>query len=137
MLGGRGFLLSDGRFTTIDRPGSRFTVPSRIDDRGRIVGGYGDPNRDNGRGFLWDDEALTTIVAPGERTDTLAYDINDRGDIVIPADGTVLRLREIACGHPTEPDSSPTASPVEIATLSSHNARAVALRVIASPERLG
>ena len=52
MLGGRGFLLSHGRFTTIDRPGSRFTVPSRIDDRGRIVGGYGDPNRDNGRGFL-------------------------------------------------------------------------------------
>jgi hypothetical protein len=70
--------------------------------------------------------ARTTIVAPGERTDTLAYDINDRGDIVIPADGTVLRLPEIACGHPTEPDSSPTASPVEIATLTSHNARAVA-----------
>ena len=60
-------------------------MPSRIDDRGRIVGGYGDPNGVNGRGFLWDDGAFTTIVAPGERTDTLAYDINDRGDIVIPA----------------------------------------------------
>ena len=105
-----GFLRSGGRFTTIDRPGSRVTVPSRIDDRGRVVGGYGDQNAANARGFLWDDGDFTTIVAPGDRTDTLAYDINDRGDIVIPADGTVLRQPEIACGRPTAPDTSPTAS---------------------------
>jgi hypothetical protein len=99
--GRRGFLLSDGRFTTIDRPGAPFTVASRIDDRGRIVGAYGDENEVNTHGFLWDGGSFTTIMVPGERTDTIAYDINDRGDIVVPADGTVLRQPEIACGRPT------------------------------------
>jgi len=102
-----GFLMSAGRVTRIDRPGARFTVPSRIDDRGRVVGGYGDPKAAGARGFLWDDGDFTTIVAPGVRTDTLAYDINDRGDIVIPADGTVLRQPKTACGRPTAPDVSP------------------------------
>lgn len=107
----RGFLLSDGRFTTIDQPGSSFTLPSRIDNRGRIVGGYGDPNGVNTRGFLWEDGDYTTIVAPGERTDTVAHDINDRGDIVIPADGTVLRQPETACGRPTAPAAISLSTP--------------------------
>jgi uncharacterized membrane protein len=106
----RGFLLSNGRFTRIDQPGSSFTVPSRIDNLGRIVGGYLDPNGVNSRGFLWRNGNYTTIVAPGERTDTVAHDINDRGDIVIPADGTVIRQPETACGRPTAPASPPTTS---------------------------
>ncbi len=52
----------------------------------------------NSRGFLWSNGTHTTIVVPGERTDTVAHDINDRGDIVIPADGTVIRQPETACG---------------------------------------
>ena len=106
----RGFLLSNGRFTRIDQPGSSFTVPSRIDNLGRIVGGYLDPNGVNSRGFLWRNGNYTTIVAPGERTDTVAHDINDRGDIVIPADGTVIRQPETACGRPTAPASPSTTS---------------------------
>jgi hypothetical protein len=50
-------------------------------------------------------------VAPGERTDTVAHDINDRGDIVIPADGTVLRQPETACGRPTAPAAISLSTP--------------------------
>jgi uncharacterized membrane protein len=99
----RGFTLRNGRFTKIDLPGSLFTLPSGNDNRGRIVGGYLDPNGVNGRGFLWENGRYTTIVAPGERTDTIAFDINDRGDIVIPADGNLYRQPEVACGRPTTP----------------------------------
>jgi hypothetical protein len=57
----------------------------------------------NSRGFLWSNGTHTTIVVPGERTDTVAHDINDRGDIVIPADGTVIRQPETACGRRLAP----------------------------------
>jgi uncharacterized membrane protein len=110
----RGFALRDGRFTMIDPPGSLTTLPSGIDNRGRIVGGYLDPNGVNGRGFLLEDRRYTTIVAPGERTDTIAFDINDCGDILIPADGTLYRIPEIACGRPTipaDPAAPPAAGP--------------------------
>jgi uncharacterized membrane protein len=106
----RGFLLSEGSFTEIDPPGSLFTLPSGINNRGHVVGGYLDPNGVNGRGFLWRDGNYTTIVAPGTRTDTVAVAINDRGDIVIPADGTLYRLPEVACGQPTIP-TNPAADP--------------------------
>jgi hypothetical protein len=59
----RGFALRNGHFTKIDPPGSLFTLPSGIDDSGRIVGGYLDPNGVNGRGFLWNNGRYTTIVA--------------------------------------------------------------------------
>ena len=111
---GRGFALRDGRFTTIDPPGSLTSLPSGIDNRGRIVGGYLDPNGVNGRGFLWENGTYTTIVAPGERTDTVAIATNDRGDIVIPADGTVYRQPEIACGRPTVPPA-PAPAPAPMA----------------------
>ena len=101
----RGFLLRKGRFTPIDPPGSLFTLPSGIDNRGRVVGGFLDPNGINGRGFLWKQGRYTTIIAPGVRTDSIAVDINDRGEILIPADGTYYRLPEIACGRPTVPAS--------------------------------
>jgi uncharacterized membrane protein len=110
----RGFTLRSGRFTKIDPPGSLTTLPSGIDNRGQIVGGYLDPNGVNGRGFLWKNGRYTTIVAPGERTDTIAFDINDRGDIVIPADGNLYRQPEIACGRPTirtSPGEAPDPGP--------------------------
>jgi uncharacterized membrane protein len=98
-----GFLLSRGRFTEADPPGSLTTLPSSIDNRGRVVGGYLDPNGVNARGFQWTDGRYTTIVAPGDRTDTIALANNDRGEILIPADGTYYRLPEVACGRPTLP----------------------------------
>jgi uncharacterized membrane protein len=107
----RGFLLDDGQFTEIDPPGSLFTLPSGIDNRGRIVGGYLDPNGINGRGFLWNDGEYRTIIAPGTRTDTIALAINQRGDILIPADGTYYRQPEIACGKPTRPPNPEQVTP--------------------------
>jgi hypothetical protein len=62
------------------------------------------------RGFLWRKGRFTTIIAPGERTDTVALDINDRGEILIPADGTYYRVPEVACGRPTIP-SGPAETP--------------------------
>jgi hypothetical protein len=53
-------------------------------------------------------------VAPGERTDTIAFDINDRGDIMI-LQGTLYRLPEIACGRPTvltSPSTAPAPAPM-------------------------
>ena len=99
----RGFLLDHGTFTEIDPPGSLTTLPSGIDNHGEVVGAYLDPNGINGRGFIWNDGRYTTIVAPGTRTDSIALAINDRGDILIPADGTYYRQPEIACGKPTTP----------------------------------
>jgi hypothetical protein len=52
-LARRGFLLNDGQFTEIDPPGSLTTLPSGIDNRGRVVGAHLDPNGINGRGFIW------------------------------------------------------------------------------------
>ena len=112
----RGFLLDDGQFTEIDPPDSLTTLPSGIDNRGRVVGGYLDPNGINGRGFIWDDGSYRTITAPGERTDSIALALNDRGDILIPADGTYYRLPEIACGKPTTPASPDEATPSSAGT---------------------
>jgi uncharacterized membrane protein len=106
-----GFLLSRGRFTELDPPGSLTTLPSSIDNRGRVVGGYLDPNGVNARGFLWTDGRYTTIVAPGDRTDTIALANNDRGEILIPADGTYYRLPDVACGRPTLPAGAAAPAP--------------------------
>ena len=123
----RGFVLSEGEFTRIDPPGSLTTLPSGIDNRGRVVGAFLDPNGINGRGFLWDDGEYRTIVAPGDRTDSIALAINDRGDILIPADGTYYRQPEIACGKPT------TGTPAEAATLSADEiGRSTASQTIAA-----
>jgi Domain of unknown function (DUF4062) len=47
----RGFLLSQGSFTTIDFPGAIATFPDHINPAGEIVGGYADAN-DVIHGFL-------------------------------------------------------------------------------------
>jgi hypothetical protein len=77
-----GFIWDDGRITSFDVPGSTLTVPTHVNDRGDISGGYRDAD---GRqhGFLLRRGRYTTIDAPG-RTDTIAWGLNDRGDLVIP-----------------------------------------------------
>jgi probable HAF family extracellular repeat protein len=79
-----GFLLDRGRFTTFAVPGAQTTVPSRINDRGQIVGfstgDLADPTTI--RGFLRDTRGrITTISRPGAAF-TAVLGINNRGQIV-------------------------------------------------------
>jgi probable HAF family extracellular repeat protein len=75
-----------GGFTTIDLPGAKATVASRINDRGQIVGRYYQAAPFRGpdarsRGFLLDRSKLTRIDVPGA-AQTQAVGINNRGQVV-------------------------------------------------------
>src|SRR5437016_3873284 len=67
-------------FTTIDVPNSQGTGANRINDRGQIVGNYGDVS---GRplGFLLSGGTFTTIDVPNS-DGTDANGINNQGQIV-------------------------------------------------------
>jgi hypothetical protein len=76
-----------GRFTTIDLPGARATVVSRINDRGQVVGRYyqAAPFRPPGskmRGFLLDRGKVTRIDVPGA-AETQATGIDSLGRRVV------------------------------------------------------
>jgi uncharacterized membrane protein len=83
-----GFVLDKGRFTRFDVPGSVFTQPFGINNRGEISGGYYDAA---GRmhGFLLSNGKFRRLDVPG-RSGTLAIDVNDRGEVVIPDPNTGL-----------------------------------------------
>jgi probable HAF family extracellular repeat protein len=86
-----GFLReADGVFKSIDFPGARRTQPFGINNLGQIVGEYVDQNG-RSHGFLWNNGVFTTIDAPGPvGTSTIAFDINDSGQIVgIPFTGSI------------------------------------------------
>jgi hypothetical protein len=89
-----GFLWERGRFTRLDVPGSIWTQPFGINDRGEISGGYYDPTG-NQHGFVLRKGKYTTIDAPRPLDDfsngNIAWGINDRGEVVIP-DPTVALL---------------------------------------------
>jgi uncharacterized membrane protein len=83
-----GFLLSKGKFTTIDFPGASATAARGINSEGDIVGLYClqglVPTLCNGtglHGFLLSKGAFTTIDVPGAAY-TTADGINPEGDIV-------------------------------------------------------
>jgi uncharacterized membrane protein len=84
-----GFLWDAGQFLTIDVPfsGARSTAPSGINNVGQIVGFYFDnnatPSFPNGHvhGFLYDNGIFTSFDFP-DAVETLAFDINDSGQIV-------------------------------------------------------
>ncbi len=67
------------QFTSIEMPGSRFTVASDINSRGQIVGVYADGSGDHG--FLLDRGNFTTIDIPGA-SDTYISGINNSGVII-------------------------------------------------------
>ena len=67
-------------FTQIDFPGAVATVVFGLNDRGQIVGFFGDAPSVL-HGFLLDNGVFTQIDLPGAKL-TKAYGINDRGQIV-------------------------------------------------------
>jgi uncharacterized membrane protein len=89
-----GYMWDDGRYTRLDVPGARATVAEDIDNRGQIVGDVKDA-AGRIRGFLRTRGTYTLVDAPGDRTDSIAIHTNDRGDILIPAPGTIEAVSNI------------------------------------------
>jgi uncharacterized membrane protein len=79
--GGCGFLYSDGTFTTLTGPpGSIFTIAYGINNKGQIVGAYGDPSFPSM--FLYSRGTYTTLSnPPGAGPGTYAVGINNKGEI--------------------------------------------------------
>jgi len=83
-----GYMWDDGRYTRLDVPGARATAADDINNRGQIVGDVKDA-AGRIRGFLRTRGSDTLIDGPGDRSDSIAIHTNDRGDILIPAPGTI------------------------------------------------
>jgi hypothetical protein len=79
--GSHGFLLSHGQYTTIDDPNGLNSVVTGINDRGQIVGSYGDSSGAV-HGFLLSHGQYTTIDDPNAFSSTFVHGINDSGQIV-------------------------------------------------------
>jgi probable HAF family extracellular repeat protein len=93
-----GFLYDNGRFTTIDHPdasdsarsgacdGMGFAASAAfgIDNRGRVVGQYVDPAGVL-HGYLWERKRGFRTIDPPRGAGSVAVDINDRGQILLPA----------------------------------------------------
>jgi len=75
----RGFLLSDGDYTTLDVPGASSTSAWDINDAGQIAGSYVVGGVTHA--FLFSDGAYATIDVPGASR-TMPRGINDAGAIV-------------------------------------------------------
>jgi len=84
-LGVRGYLCSNGGFSSIQVPGATFTGPEGLNARGDIAGYYrlGDPPSWQSHGFVWfkSDPEPISIDFPGG-TETRAHGINARGEVV-------------------------------------------------------
>jgi uncharacterized membrane protein len=77
-----GFLLHDGRYTTLNVPGrGNQTFPYRINAGGDIVGFYSGP-RNATHGFVLHDGTYTTFNDPLATGGTSGFGINNVGDIV-------------------------------------------------------
>jgi probable HAF family extracellular repeat protein len=112
-----GYLYHKGRFTRIDPPGAaevaRFatTAPFGINNRGQVVGQYVDPAGVL-HGYLWEPKrGFRSIDPPGGATNactevpdggrfcgTIAADINDPGQILLPAPSAYFKARVVPIG---------------------------------------
>jgi probable HAF family extracellular repeat protein len=112
-----GYLYDKGRFTRLDPPGAadvaRFatTAPLGINNRGQVVGQYVDPAGVL-HGYLWEPKGgFTTIDPPGGAgtfcaqipnlgrvCGTIAADINDRGQILLPTPAGFYKGRVVPIG---------------------------------------
>jgi uncharacterized membrane protein len=77
-----GFVWEDGRFRTLDVPGSTYTQAFGINNRGQIVGGYRD-SAGRQHGFLREGRRYRTLDVPSGGGNA-ATGINDRGVVVLP-----------------------------------------------------
>ena len=104
-----GYLYDKGRFTRLDPPGAAdvpnfaTTVPWGINDRGQVVGQYVDAAAVL-HGYLWQPGRGFTTIDPPQITSfdfgvpgagTIASDINDRGQIILPLPGGLYKGRAV------------------------------------------
>jgi uncharacterized membrane protein len=102
-----------GKFTTVDYPGAAETALSDINERGQLVGSYGD---DVGSGlphdFVLDDGDYTSVEFPGA-AESYVDDVNNRGAIAgyyLDATGTYhgfIRDRRARYSPIDHPDAAP------------------------------
>jgi probable HAF family extracellular repeat protein len=100
-----GFLYHKGRFTRIDPPGASDSARSGggcdgkgfaasaafgIDNRGRVVGQYVDAGGVL-HGYLWERKRGFRTIDPPRGAGTVAVDINDRGQVLLPAPGSFAK----------------------------------------------
>jgi uncharacterized membrane protein len=104
----RGFILDDGRVTTIEIPGAVTAGPSDINNHGRIAGAYSLPDGTI-QAFLRDpDGDITTFDAPGDPRIVLPLGINDRDEAVglyVDDDGRTHGFKRSARGRFTTIDA--------------------------------
>jgi probable HAF family extracellular repeat protein len=113
-----GFLYDRGRFTIIDPPGGAdvpvfaTTCASAINNRGEVVGQYVDAAGVL-HGYLWEPKrGFETIdlppgaplIGPTGVRGTIAADINDHGDILLPYPGGLFKERTVPVSQRGQPE---------------------------------
>jgi len=77
-----GYFWSKGNFTTLDPPGSTFSVAEFLNAHGQVVG-FSRIDLGPRHGFVWHKGVFTTVDAPGAGPrGTRLYGINDPGQVV-------------------------------------------------------
>jgi uncharacterized membrane protein len=84
-----------GTYTTIDFPGATSTVAEGIDSAGDVVGYFVDSGGVFLHGFLLSNGVYTQLDAPGTTNGTIAYGINDVGQVVGTAAGSAFFVYDI------------------------------------------
>lgn len=76
-----GFLLGSGGFKQLDYPGSVATAARGLNDRGQIVGDWGDVNNVNIHGYVYSQRQFASFDFPGAIA-TTCFGINNAGERV-------------------------------------------------------
>lgn len=97
----KGFLYSNGTFTTIDPAPSHYSGAQGINDLGEIVGTFVD-TANKTHGFIYQSGTFTTFDAPGS-IGTELYGVNRTGTVVGVAIVLKRKRNRLSCirGYPT------------------------------------
>ena len=76
----KGFVLDNGKYTTIAFAGAQATNPQAINDNKIVVGSYSDGTLDHG--FIWQGGKFTTVDFPKTRFGTVLTSVNNAGLVV-------------------------------------------------------
>jgi hypothetical protein len=89
-----GYLWDRGRYERLDVPHARATAAADINNRGDVVGEVKDADG-RIRGFARLRARYTFVDGPGEGNTSFPIHVNDRGDMLVPAAGTIEGLVDL------------------------------------------